>query len=98
VIAGEDFNSRLTMQERLQEVPLLVVDELIYMEGDKRIDHVDTLLRRRVDNRVPTIITSNHTPRALLKYMPSMMEGIRESIIQVPFFDSSKNSINWREK
>ena len=59
------FDDNITMEERVQSVPLLIIDELILQDHRYTENSLERLVRSRIDDELCTIITTN-----LLPYKP----------------------------
>lgn len=75
------FDEHMTIYERCLTVPILVIDEYQMRKEMKFTeDAVDTLVRARVDERLCTVITTNHTPDRIKEARPAMFAALKESV------------------
>lgn len=82
------FDTQFTVYERACFVDLLVIDELlIYPEIKATELYMEFLIRKRVEEKKCTIITSNHTIQDLRNMMPSMFAPLVESVVNFPIGD-----------
>lgn len=98
---GEEWNTRQTLRERIEEVPLLVIDELNFDKADRRQLAMTDLARIRIDNGLPTIFTMNYMLDEAKKAAPAFTAGIKGCTMPIQFFwkeGSTNQSYNWRTK
>jgi DNA replication protein DnaC len=63
------FSDGVTMMERCKTVSFLVIDELDLVDNQKWVyQKLENLIRSRIADKLPTIITSNHEFRELVTY------------------------------
>ncbi|PHS14483.1 MAG: hypothetical protein COA78_05660 [Blastopirellula sp.] len=76
-----NFNEGTTMINRARSVPLLVIDELIIDPGNPHYAKtLESLIRFRMDKKLCTIITTNHTTQELQEHCPSMSAALRQIV------------------
>lgn len=79
------FEVGVLLVDRAKEVPLLVIDELAIGSGTaggrKSHDEVifENIVRHRVNNRLTTIITTNHQPLSIKKMNPGIASILKEA-------------------
>jgi len=83
-INGEPFDEEVSCYIRACSVPLLVIDEY-FMRAEMKWteDAVDALVRHRVDDRLCTIITTNHAPPQIQKARPALAAALLEAVYPV---------------
>lgn len=92
VVENTEFDEDETLWERMQSVDVLLLDDL-------RREHVkdfgksviESLIRRRYDQRLPTIVTTNADVEDLVKKYRAAMEALSEKCPPVEF-----GGFNWR--
>jgi DNA replication protein DnaC len=82
------FSENLSMWQRAQQVPLLVLDDLIIRSaGARKSDFIETtvefLIRRRIDNRLSTIITTNEDAGTLRANSPAIASLLNEGFTKL---------------
>lgn len=76
------FDEEVTLYERACSVPLLVLDELQIRSEVKGIEqYVERLIRLRVDAKLATIITTNHTPAEVSAKFPALAAALLEAVV-----------------
>jgi DNA replication protein DnaC len=82
VIKNVIFDDEYTVWERARMVPILVVDELLIRKEVRYTEQaVEVLIRHRVDEKLCTIITTNHTPQAIQKSYPALFAVLQEAVV-----------------
>lgn len=98
VIEKTKFDETYTMMERIRDVPILVLDEVIIW-GDKRDWYLESLIRDRVNEEKATILTSNLGPGQLRDKYPGLASVLKEAVLPVKieghdFREDIKNDIS----
>ena len=94
VIEKTSFDGYQTIQQRADSVSLLVIDEVQIRDKTSYVeDLIERLVRRRVDEGLCTILTTNHKKVDLEKRMKSLMAVLREAVEPCVV-----TGINWRNK
>lgn len=84
IIEKVRFDSEHTMYDRARGVPILVIDEVQIMKTIKYTEQaLETLVRQRIDDRLATILTTNHTKDEIKERYPSLYEALAEAIVHV---------------
>jgi DNA replication protein DnaC len=56
-----DYSVEFTFEERCLEVPILVIDEIVFRSETKQKEHmVEMILRSRLERAKSTVVTTNH--------------------------------------
>lgn len=82
VIQERMFDGVISVKERLETVPILVLDEL-FCHDDKRDAYVEDIVRDRVSGGLATIFTSNYSPQKLKLKYPALAEVLKECVVPV---------------
>lgn len=93
-IEKQRFDDYVTCYERARTVPLLVIDEYFMRQEMKWTeDAVDALVRNRIDNKVCTILTTNHVPNKIKDCRPALAAALQEATfpVKVEGIDFRKN-------
>jgi len=93
VIEKTTFDGEETLWERMQEVDVLLLDDL-------RREHVkdfgrsviESLIRRRYDERLPTLVSTNADMEELVRRYEASMAALGERCQPISF-----EGINWRD-
>jgi len=84
VIQNTPFDDNVTVYDRAHKVRALVIDELIIRDDIKYTEQsIETLIRRRVDECLMTILTTNHAPAAIKEKYPALAEVLLEATTPV---------------
>lgn len=98
---NEEWNTRQSLRERVEEVPLLVIDELNFDSKDRRQLAMTDLARIRVDNGLPTLFTMNYMVDEAKQAAPAFTAGVKGCTLPVPFYwqdGKEYKSYNWRSQ
>jgi DNA replication protein DnaC len=82
IIEKIEFEDKVSYEDRMLSVDVLVLDDLI-VGVDKREIYIEHLVRKRIDNKKVTIITSNQIPTELSIKYPALAAVSLECIIPV---------------
>lgn len=94
------FSETTSMWQRAQQVPLLVLDDLIIRPAGSRGSefvemNIEFLIRRRIDNNLSTILTTNENAETMRKNSPAISsllnEGFTKLLIQTRDFRRELN-------
>jgi len=78
------FDSEMSVYERAETVPILVLDELIIRDDIKYTEQsLEFLIRHRVAEKLCTIVTMNYRPEELDKKYPSLVAVMREALVGI---------------
>lgn len=94
IIEKYAFDDDLSVIDRAESVPLLILDEFAFPTSSKTVGGkvkvtgkigerekmIETLVRRRIDAKKSTIITSNIGPKALEEVYPEFYRVMTESL------------------
>lgn len=80
IIEQTPFDSTMTVLERLQTVPLLVIDEVQILKDNFAIQQIEQLVRRRIDDELCTVITTNHSIEELRAKYPALAAALVEAV------------------
>ena len=70
--------------DRMESVPVLVIDEFQLRPDPGYVEWVvENTVRRRIENRLVTIITTNHTPSQLLERYPALSAPLEECLLPI---------------
>lgn len=80
------FDEDTTYEARMESVDVLVLDELKIKAADTFKDNlVETITRRRLENRKSMIVTTNLTPRQLSAEFPSLADLFWAHMLTIRF-------------
>lgn len=83
-IEKEMFDETMTIWQRAETVPFLVIDEMILRTDIKFTEQAfEGLVRKRVDDKLCTIITTNHTPTFIQEKYPALSAVMLEAVYPV---------------
>lgn len=86
IIEKHKFDETTSMYERIQEVDLLVIDEIILRGDDRYTDTIaEEIIRDRVSNQKSTIITTNYSPAKINDKYPALAAVMKEAMVPVKF-------------
>jgi DNA replication protein DnaC len=78
------FDDEMNLYERALSVPILVLDELKLRTEAKGVEqYCEMLIRRRIDDKKCTIITTNHAPSVIKEKYPALYAPLMESVLPV---------------
>lgn len=82
------FSEETTMMERIRAVSLLVIDDVVIRElKDQKNQWLETslemVIRRRMDQKLCTVITSNHNPEYIKTNVPAIASILKECCLPV---------------
>ena len=85
IIEKTDFDEDLTVIERAETCPILVIDEFQIRFSETKFTEwsAEDLIRIRVDAKLPTIVTSNITPPLLEKGYPALYSVLLEAFLPI---------------
>jgi len=84
VIKDVLFDEDMTIIERAESVPLLVIDEVQVRDTVAFSEQVvEMLVRHRIDNQLGTILTTNHSREQLQTKYPALIAALTEAVFPV---------------
>ena len=84
IINETRFDEEFTVYDRARTVPLLVIDEMQIMPEIKYTEQVlEGLIRLRIDLRLATILTTNHTKAVIKNRYEALYSALTEAVIHI---------------
>jgi DNA replication protein DnaC len=85
IIEKTMFDEDMTYVQRMQDVDLLIIDEIILHSTDTFRDTcVESIIRDRILERKATIITTNFQPEEIKEKYSSLFEVLMECTLPIP--------------
>jgi DNA replication protein DnaC len=79
-INNQPFDENQTIWERACSVPLLIIDEVQLIREAYTEQILEELVRIRIDERLCTILTSNHSPDDFKTKWPTLFAALDEAV------------------
>ena len=83
-IEKTSFDDACLFKDRIENVPILAIDEVLLHHGDTYKDTViESVFRKRLSKKLSTFFSSNINPDKLKKEYPAFYSAMKESVLPI---------------